>query len=145
MEDDLDWMMIPVPTTNGSGWQMSLGISTLGAPWASWRVRLTRAFQMVFGQYGAGWTECWETQLKVALDKMMMTDQHQHSDGLLQEFYMMTQRTNEPTGKYAIQLNLVADKVHFTVQRNSGWQWRGERGCWLIASLGAWILNVEVE
>ena len=29
--------------------------------------------------------------VEVALNKMMMTDQHQHSDGLLQEFYAMTQ------------------------------------------------------
>ena len=36
-----------------------------------------------------------------ALDKMMMTNQHQHSDWLLQEFYTMTQRTNDPIGKYA--------------------------------------------
>ena len=42
--------------------------------------------------------------VEVALDKMMMTDQHQHSDGLLQEFYMMTQQTNEPIGKYACGL-----------------------------------------
>ena len=37
-----------------------------------------------------------------ALDKMMMMNQHQHSDGLLQEFYMMTQQTNEPIEKYAV-------------------------------------------
>ena len=49
--------------------------------------------------------------VEVALNKMMMTDQHQHSDGLLQEFYAMTQRTNEPKGKYAVQLDLVAGKV----------------------------------
>ena len=41
----------------------------------------------------------------------MMTDQHQHSDGLLQEFYVMTQRTNEPIGKYAMHLDLAASKV----------------------------------
>ena len=40
--------------------------------------------------------------VEAVLDKMMMTDQHQHSDGLLQEFYAMTQRTNEPIGKYAM-------------------------------------------
>ena len=37
--------------------------------------------------------------VEVTLNKMMMTDQHQHSDGLLQEFYVMT---NEPIGKYAM-------------------------------------------
>ena len=31
-----------------------------------------------------------------ALNKMKQTDQHQHSDGLLQEFYAMTQKHNEP-------------------------------------------------
>ena len=42
---------------------------------------------------------------------MMMTNQHQHSDGLLQEFYAMTQRVNEPIGKYAMPLDLAASKV----------------------------------
>ena len=49
--------------------------------------------------------------VEAALNKMMMTDQHQHSDRLLQEFYTMTQRANEPIGKYAIHLNLAASKV----------------------------------
>ena len=49
--------------------------------------------------------------VEVALDKMMMTDQHQYSDGLLQEFYAMTQRTNKPIGKYAMWLDLAAGKV----------------------------------
>ena len=34
--------------------------------------------------------------VEAALNKMMITDQHQHSDGLLQEFYVMTQGANEP-------------------------------------------------
>ena len=46
--------------------------------------------------------------VEAALDKMMMTDQHQHSDGLLQEFYAMTQRANEPIGKYTVHLDLAA-------------------------------------
>ena len=46
-----------------------------------------------------------------ALNKMRQTDQHQHSDGLLQEFYSMTQRHNEPIGKYAIRLDLATGKV----------------------------------
>ena len=49
--------------------------------------------------------------MEAALDKMMMTDQHKHSDGLLQEFYVMTQWTNEPIGKYTMQLNLAVGKV----------------------------------
>ena len=49
--------------------------------------------------------------VEAALDKMMMTDQHQHSDGLLQEFYAMTQWVNESIGKYAVQLDLATGKV----------------------------------
>ena len=49
--------------------------------------------------------------LEAALNKMMMTDQHQHSDRLLQEFYAMTQRANEPIDKYAVHLDLAAGKV----------------------------------
>ena len=49
--------------------------------------------------------------VEAVLNKMMMTDQHQHSDGLLQEFYVMTQRANEPIGKYVMYLNLAASKV----------------------------------
>ena len=33
-----------------------------------------------------------------ALNKMKQTDQQQHSNGLLQEFYTMTQKHNEPKG-----------------------------------------------
>ena len=50
--------------------------------------------------------------MEVAFDKMMMTDQHQHSDGLLQEFYAMTQWANELIGKYAVWFDLAAGKVH---------------------------------
>ena len=46
-----------------------------------------------------------------ALDKMKQTNQHQHSDGLLQEFYTITQRHNEPIGKYAIRLDLATGKL----------------------------------
>ena len=34
--------------------------------------------------------------VEAALDKMVMMD---HSDGLLQEFYAMTQQTNEPMAR----------------------------------------------
>ena len=47
--------------------------------------------------------------IEAALNKMMMTDQH--SNGLSQEFYVMTHRTNEPIGKYTVCLNLAAGKV----------------------------------
>ena len=46
-----------------------------------------------------------------ALNKMKQTDHHQHSDGLLQEFYAMTQKHNESIGKYAVRLDIAAGKV----------------------------------
>ena len=49
--------------------------------------------------------------VEAALGNMMVTDQHQHSDGLLHEFYAMTQRVNEPKGKYAMHLDLAASRV----------------------------------
>ena len=49
--------------------------------------------------------------VEAALNKIMMTDQHQHSNRLLQEFYVMTQRANKHIGKYAVHLDLAAGKV----------------------------------
>ena len=72
--------------------------------------------------------------VEAALNKMMMTDQHQHSDGLLQEFYVMTQQTNEPVGKYAMQLNLAAGKVHLQSREALGSS-EEERGRLLIDCL----------
>ena len=46
-----------------------------------------------------------------ALNKMKLTDHHQHSDGLLQEFYAMTQKHNESIGKYAVRFNMAASKA----------------------------------
>ena len=46
-----------------------------------------------------------------ALNKMKQTDQHQHSDGLLQEFYTMTQKHNESIGQYAVRLDMAAGKL----------------------------------
>ena len=48
-----------------------------------------------------------------ALEKMKQTDQQQHSNGLLQEFYAMTQRHNKPIGQYAVRLDMAAGKVEF--------------------------------
>ena len=45
-----------------------------------------------------------------ALTKMKQTDHHQHSDGLLQEFYAMTQKHNKSIGRYA-RLDMAAGKV----------------------------------
>ena len=46
-----------------------------------------------------------------ALEKMKQTDQQQHSNGLLQEFYAMTQRYNKPKGRYVVRLDMAAGKV----------------------------------
>ena len=46
-----------------------------------------------------------------ALTKMKQTDHHQHSDGLLQVFYAMTQKHNESIGKYAVRLDMATGKV----------------------------------
>ena len=49
--------------------------------------------------------------VEMALEKMKQTDQSQHSDGLLQEFYAMAQRNGELVGKYAVRLDLTTGKV----------------------------------
>ena len=54
------------------------------------------------------------------LNKTKQTDQHQHSDGLLQEFYAMTQRHNEPIGRYAVRLGMAAGKVQLQSQEALG-------------------------
>ena len=46
-----------------------------------------------------------------ALNKMKQTDHQQHSNGLLQEFYAMTQKHNESIRKYAVRLDMAACKV----------------------------------
>ena len=55
-----------------------------------------------------------------ALNKMKQTDHHQHSDGLLQEFYAMTQKYNESIGKYAVRLDMAAGKVQLQSQEGLG-------------------------
>ena len=44
-----------------------------------------------------------------ALNKMKQTDRH--SNGLLQEFYAMTQKHKKPTGQYAVRLDMAAGNV----------------------------------
>ena len=46
--------------------------------------------------------------IEITLEKMKQTDHHQHSDGLLQEFYAMMQKPNESIGKYTICLDMAA-------------------------------------
>ena len=69
-----------------------------------------------------------------ALNQMRQTDQHQHSDRLLQEFYTMTQRHNEPIGKYAIRLDLATGKVRLQSMEALG-STEEERGRLLIDHL----------
>ena len=54
------------------------------------------------------------------LNKMKQMDHHQHSDGLLQEFYAMTQKHNESIGKYAVRLDMAASKVRLQSQEALG-------------------------
>ena len=72
--------------------------------------------------------------VEAALNKMMMTNQHQHSDELLQKFYAMTQRANEPIGKYAVHLDLAASKVRLQSREALGSS-EEERGRLLIDHL----------
>ena len=55
-----------------------------------------------------------------ALNKMKQTDQQQHSNGLLQEFYAMTQKHNEPIGRYAVRPDMAARKVWLQSQEALG-------------------------
>ena len=52
-----------------------------------------------------------------ALNKMKQTDQQQHSDGL---FYAMTQKHNDPIGRYAVRLDMAAGKVQLQSQEALG-------------------------
>ena len=45
------------------------------------------------------------------LNKMKLTDQQQPSNGLLQEFYTMTQKHNKPIRQYVVRLDMAAGKV----------------------------------
>ena len=76
-----------------------------------------------------------------ALNKMKQTDQQQHSDGLLQEFYAMIQKHNEPIGWYAVRLDMAAGKVRLQSQEVLGGTLRSREDYWLIASFQALILS----
>ena len=81
--------------------------------------------------------------VEAALDKMMMTNQDKHSDVLLQEFYVMTQRANEPTGKYDMYLELAAGKVRLQSREALGSN-EDERGRLLIDFL-LWSMNPKLK
>ena len=72
--------------------------------------------------------------VEMALDKMKQTDKHKHSDGLLQEFYAMTQRNNKLIGKCAVRLNMAAGKVWLQSQEALG-STEEERGSLLVDHL----------
>ena len=72
------------------------------------------------GECGFTRIACWGDSILTALTKMKQTDHHQHSDGLLQEFYTMTQKHDESTGKYAIRLDMAAGKVWLQSQEALG-------------------------
>ena len=55
-----------------------------------------------------------------ALNKMKQTDQHQHSNELLQEFHAMTQKHNELIRRYAVRLDMAAGKVQLQPQEALG-------------------------
>ena len=61
----------------------------------------------------------WDSML-TALNKMKQMDHNQHSDGLLQEFYTMTQKHNESIGRYAVRLDTAAGKVLLQSQEALG-------------------------
>ena len=69
-----------------------------------------------------------------ALNKIRQTNQHQHNDRSLQEFYTMTQRHNEPIGKYTIRLDLATGKVRLQSMEALG-SAKEERGRLLIHRL----------
>ena len=91
---------------------------------------------MVFGGICFRMNRMLGDTVEAALNKMMMTDQYQHSNRLLQllEFYVMTQRANEPIGKYAMHLNLAAGKVRLQSREALGSN-EEERGRLLIDHL----------
>ena len=90
---------------------MHTDMSILGVRWMPLRMKLTGAFPMDFGECGFTRTACWVDSILTALNKMKQTDHNQQSNRLLQEFYAMTQKHNEPIGKYAVTLDMVASKV----------------------------------
>ena len=58
------------------------------------------------------WQNCMlGDSILTALNKMKQMHHHQHSNGLLQEFYPIIQKHNESTGKYAVRLDMVAGMV----------------------------------
>ena len=69
-----------------------------------------------------------------ALNKMKQTDQHQHSNELLQEFYTMTKKHNEPIGQYAVRLDIAAGKVQLQ-SREALWGIPEEQGRLLVNHL----------
>ena len=97
---------------------MLIDMSILGVPWMLWKMKLIGVSQMDFGECGFVRTTCFGDSILTALNKMKQRNHHQHSDGLLQEFYAM--RHNESIGKYAVRLNMAAGKVWLQSQEALG-------------------------
>ena len=96
---------------SGYGWLMHIDMSIQG-------VRMSALENEIDRSLSNGFWGVWFHQncmlgdsILTALNKMKQTDQQQHSNGLLQEFYDMTQKHNEPLGQYAVRLDMAAGKV----------------------------------
>ena len=74
------------------------------------------------GFWGAWfWQNCMlGDSILTSLNKMKQMDHQQHSDGLLQEFYAMTQKHNESIGKYAVRCNIAASQIWLQSQEALG-------------------------
>ena len=83
-------------------------------------MKLTEAFPIDSGECGFARTACWGDSILTALNKIKQTDHHQHSNGLLQEFYAMTQKHKESIGKYAVRLDMEAGKIWLQSQEALG-------------------------
>ena len=79
------------------------------------RSLLNRFWEMWFCQ-----NHMLEASILTALNKMKQMDHHQHSNGLLQKFYAMTQKHNKSIGKYAVRLDMAAGKVWLQSQEALG-------------------------
>ena len=104
-------MTTPVLITFGYGWLMLTDMSIPGGPMDALENEIDRSLSNGFWGVWFHQNHMLGDSILTALNKMKQTDLHQHSNGLLQEFYTMTQKHNESIGKYAVRLNMAAGKV----------------------------------
>ena len=112
-------MMTQVQTTFGYGWLMHIDMLILGV--------MSALENEIDKSLSNGFWGVWFCQncmlgdsILTALNKMKQTDHHQHSDGLLQEFYTMTQKHHESTGRYPVRLDMAAGKVRLQLREALG-------------------------